>query len=111
MARKKCISWQKAEEIARRRLKREFKQEFTKKEIVIGNTARSFDLVSDNGKIIAQVKSCQKKRRNLTDAQIATRFKRGYVFDCLLLDRVNAQEKIFFLASDEDSPPQRQRGI
>ena len=92
--------WKRAEETARKQLEAEFGQRFTPKSIELGSSSRSFDFVSDDGVIAAQVKSCSKKLVELTAAQIVTRFRRGYIYDCLLLARVQAEKRLFFLAAD-----------
>ena len=94
---------QEAERYAKRKLERIYKQEFIKEKILIGDIKREFDLVSNVSRVVAQVKTCQKKFEDLTEAQIATRFKRGYMFDCLLLEKAPSRfkERIFFLAADK----------
>ena len=89
-----------AEDVAKEQLEVEFQERFTTKRIPVGSRKRSFDLVSDQGAIVAQVKSCSKKLEELTPPQLVTRFQRGYIFDCLLLTRVHAKRRRFFLASD-----------
>lgn len=91
----------KAERIAKSRLEGEFLQPFEKRNLTIGATSRSFDWVSKDGKIAAQVKSCSKSFDQLTRAQLNTRFQRDYLFDCLLLEKVLVQRRIFFLAGDK----------
>lgn len=96
------MHWKIAEESVKSKLEKEFGQDFIKKKLPIGQKSWEFDLVSEDGKVVAQVKSCQKKYGQLTDTQIQTRFKRGYAFDCLLLDRVKADRKYFFLVADKE---------
>jgi hypothetical protein len=82
-------------------LKPNFFQPFEKRNIVIGAIARSFDWVSQDGTIAAQVKSCSKSFNQLTRAQLDTRFQRDYLFDCLLLEKTPVRRRIFFLAGDK----------
>jgi len=89
-----------AERIAKSRLEGEFLQPFEKRNIIIGATSRSFDWVSQDGTIAAQVKSCSKSFDQLTRAQLDTRLQRDYLFDCLLLEKAPFQRRIFFLAVD-----------
>ncbi len=93
--------WKRAEETARTQLEAEFGQRFTPKSIDVGSTTRRFDFVSDDGAIVVQVKSCLKKLEELTRPQLDTRFQRDYIFDCLLLTRVPAEQRLFFLAADQ----------
>lgn len=97
----KVIDWREAEKIAARELEKEFKQKFLPRKIKAGNLTPRVDLVSEDGKIISQVKSCRKKFEELTNPQIETRFKRDYFFDCYLLGKISAKKRIFFLAADK----------
>jgi hypothetical protein len=101
----KNIHWKKAEELAGRKLKKEFRQKFIKNGIRIGNKTWNFDLVSENEpedeRIIAQVKSCGKRFETQTLYHLETLFKRDYLFDCLLLEKAKGYKKFFFLASDK----------
>ena len=92
--------WKRAEDVVRKELEAEFVQQFKSKKIVAGSKPRSFDLVSHDGTIVAQVKSCAKKFEALTAPQIKTRFQRDYIFDCLLLTRIQADKRLFFLVAD-----------
>ena len=76
----------KAEDVARKQLEAEIGLRFTTNKLVVGSKSRSFDLVSDEGTIVAQVKSCSKTLEKLTAPQIDTRFQRDYIFDCLLFE-------------------------
>lgn len=91
----------KAEQIVKLRLESEFLQPFEKRNIIIGVMARSFDWVSRDGTVAAQVKSCSKSFNQLTRAQLETRFQRDYLFDCLLLEKAPVRRRIFFLAGDK----------
>ena len=64
----------KAEDVVRKQLEAVFRLRFTTKKIVVGSKSRSFDFVSDEGTIVAQVKSCSKTLENLTVPQLDTRF-------------------------------------
>ena len=94
------IMWRKAEEVAGKQLEAEFGERFTPKSIPVGSKPRRFDFVSDKATVVAQVKSCTKKLEQLTRPQLDTRFQRDYIFDCLLLTRVPAERRLFFLAAD-----------
>lgn len=96
-----CSHWKTAEKLASECLNKEFGQSFSKQKLNINGKPWEFDFVSDDKKIIAQVKFCEKKFENLTDSQIITRFKRGYGFDCLLLEKAHADKKFFFLVGDK----------
>ena len=92
-----------AEKAAKVLLENEFGQAFSERKLPVGESHRSFDLVSDNATVISQVKSCQKQLRELTPPQIKTRFQRDYLFDCLLLEKAKSEAKtrIFYLVSDK----------
>lgn len=92
--------WRMAESVAKERLEAEYGQRFTPTSIALGSKSRRFDFVSDDRAIVAQVKSCSKKLEKLSRPQIDTRFQRDYIFDCLLLTRVQARRRLFFLAAD-----------
>lgn len=91
----------KAECVAKSKLESEFLQPFEKGHLVIGATRRSFDWVSRDGTIAAQVKSCSKSLDQLTRAQLETRFQRDYLFDCILLEKASVRRRIFFFAGDK----------
>jgi hypothetical protein len=95
------VSWQKAEQLVREKLGQEFNLTFKKGKKRIGEHEYEFDAVSEGGEIVAQVKTCRKKFEELTPAQLETRFKRDYMFDCLLLEKVKARRKFFYLVADE----------
>ena len=92
--------WKTAEDKVKKQLESEFKQQFSPKRILVGSQSRQFDLVSDKGTIVAQVKSCSQKLEDHTPARKKTRFQRDYIFDCLLLTRVQAEKRFFFLVAD-----------
>lgn len=96
------ISGRKAEELAKRELEKEFGQRFFRGRIRVGSRNWEFDLISEDRKIVAQVKSCRKRYSELTPPQLETRFKRDYAFDCVLLEKVKAERKIFYLFADKD---------
>jgi len=93
------VNWKEAERLVKTKLEKEFKREFDKQDMKIVRKNWEFDLVSKDKKVVAQVKLCQKKLKDLSNPQLMTRFKRGYLFDCFLLEKVKAQTKIFFLVA------------
>lgn len=96
------VNWKEAERLVKTKLEKEFKQEFDKQDMKIVRKNWEFDIVSKDKKVVAQVKLCQKKLKDLSNPQLMTRFKRGYLFDCFLLEKVKAQIKIFFLVADKE---------
>jgi len=77
----------------------------SKDNIKVGNLEREFDLISNDQKIIVQVKFCKIKLSNMTPSQEnnnrATRYPR-FLVDCISLERAKAKEKIFFLFADKE---------
>jgi hypothetical protein len=92
MTKSKIVHPKKAEEDARSILQWEFRQKFSSNKL----KGRKFDLVSQDRKIVAQVKSSQKKFEELKEyrSRIETRFER-YLIDCVLLEKVKARNRIF----------------
>ncbi len=96
------IDWKSAEYGVKARLEKEFKKEFTKLKMPIGEKMWEFDLVSKDKHVVVQVKSCQKMLKELSHSQLMTRFKRGYIFDCLLLEKARAHSRLFYLVADRE---------
>lgn len=93
-----------AEDKAQRWLEKKYgNKTFAKKNLAIGRTEWEFDLVSDDAsegsRIVAEVKT---RKAETTEQQFITVFKRGFIFDCLKLEKVKARKKYFFLATSRD---------
>lgn len=103
MRKQKCFLPKEAEKWVREKLRKKHGIPFdTNVPMQIGGKRWYFDLVSQDTKIIAEVKTCQKRYKDLTPAQKDTRFRRGYVFDCLKLEKARANKRYFFLFADND---------
>ncbi len=95
---KESIPWQKAERLAKDDLKKMFpKMNFEKKKLKVGEAEKEFDLVSEDNKIIVQVKSSSHRENG---DKRPTQLKRtGY--DLFLLDRRDADRKMLYIANDD----------
>lgn len=99
--RKSYMTPRQAEKAAKSWLEKKYNQPFDQNvEIKIGPNKWRFDLVSKDKKIVAEVKSRQ--AASPTEQQFITIFKRGFIFDCLKLERIRARKKYFFLAADKE---------
>jgi hypothetical protein len=95
--------WQKAEMLVKSKMENEFGLKFSKKKLIVGYKLnglpkyKEFDLVSEDGKIVVQVKSSKPQKRG---KKPSTNITRCYG-DCYLLEKVVAWKKILALTNRE----------
>ena len=97
----KNIGGEKAEELIGKKLKKEFHKSFSKKNLIVRGISKEFDLVSDDNKIVVEVKSYKLGNVSTKKAGYTTTRKWRLIGACVYLEKVKAKERILALTNKE----------
>ncbi len=88
------------EEKVKQILQKEFGR-LTKQKLPIGKNKKEFDLVTDDGQVVIEVKSYKLGNETTKKAGYSTTRKQRLVTACVYLDNINAKRKILALTNKE----------